>query len=82
VDLDSFGTKRVVKFVKGLDFQVTYPIVVDKRREVAARYGVSVLPTTIVIDRRGKVVYYHVGYAPGDEVEIEEVVKQALTSGP
>ena len=50
VDLDSFGTKRVVKFVKGLEFEVTYPIVVDKRREVAAKYGVSVLPTTIIID--------------------------------
>jgi peroxiredoxin len=81
VDLDSFGTKRVVKFVKGLDFKVTYPIVVDKRREVAARYGVSVLPTTIVIDRGGKVFYHHVGYAPGDEVEIEEKVKHALNSG-
>jgi len=81
VDLDSFGTKRVVKFVNSLDFKVTYPIVVDKRREVAARYGVSVLPTTVVIDRGGKVVYHHVGYAPGDEAEIEEKVKQALNSG-
>lgn len=81
VDLDSFGTKRVVKFVEGLDFRVTYPIVVDKRREVAAKYGVSVLPTTIIIDKTGKVIYYHVGYAPGDEAEIEETVKQALGAG-
>ena len=81
VDLDSFGTKRVVKFVKGLDFEVSYPIVVDKRREVAAKYGVSVLPTTIIIDKTGKVIYYHVGYAPGDEAEIEEKVKEALGVG-
>jgi len=78
VDLDSFGTKRVVKFVQGLDFKVTYPIVVDKQRQVAAKYAVSVLPTTIIIDRQGKVSYYHVGYAPGDEAEIEEKVKEAL----
>lgn len=81
VDLDSFGTKRVEKFVAGLDFKITYPIVVDKRREVAAKYGVSVLPTTIVIGRDGKVTYYHVGYSPGDEVEIEEKVKEALGLG-
>jgi peroxiredoxin len=81
VDLDSFGTKRVVKFVKGLKFEVPYPIVVDKRREVAAKYGVSVLPTTIVIDKAGKVTYYHVGYAPGDEAEIEEKVREALGVG-
>jgi len=78
VDLDSFGTKRVVKFVEGLDFKVGYPIVVDKQRQVAAKYAVSVLPTTIIIDRQGKVSYYHVGYAPGDEDEIEEKVKAAL----
>ncbi len=78
VDLDSFGTRRVVKFVQGLEFQIPYPIVIDKRREVAGQYGVTVLPTTIVIDRTGKVTYYHVGYSPGDEAEIEEKVKEAL----
>ena len=81
VDLDSFCTKRVKKFVSGLKFDVTYPIVVDKRRQVAAKYGVSVLPTTIIIDKNGKVIYYHVGYAPGDEDEIEEKVKEALGVG-
>ncbi len=80
VDLDSFGTKRVVKFVDGLDFKIPYPIVIDKQRQVAAKYGVSVLPTTVVIDRKGKVIDYHVGYAPGDEVEIEHKVQEALAS--
>jgi len=81
VDLDSFGTRRVKKFVKGLDFKVTYPIVIDKRRQVAAKYGVSVLPTTVVIDKDGKVIFYHVGYSPGDEEEIEQKVKEALGAG-
>ncbi|MBI5017076.1 MAG: TlpA family protein disulfide reductase [Deltaproteobacteria bacterium] len=78
IDLDSFGTKRVAQFVKGLAFKVPYPIVIDKSRQVAARYGVSVLPTTIVIDRQGRIHYYHVGYAPGDEKEIEEKVTSAV----
>lgn len=78
VDLDSFGTKRVAQFVKGLDFKVPYPIVIDKSRQVAARYGISVLPTMVLIDRQGKIAYYHVGYAPGDETEIEEKVRAAV----
>jgi peroxiredoxin len=78
VDLDSFGTKRVAQFVKGLEFKIPYPVVIDKSRQVAARYGVSVLPTTVVIDKQGKILYYHVGYAPGDEKEIEEKVRQAI----
>ncbi|MHB8766641.1 MAG: TlpA family protein disulfide reductase [Deferrisomatales bacterium] len=82
VDLDSFGTKRVVKFVEGLPFQVTYPIVVDRQRQVAAKYGVSVLPTAVVIDRAGRVAYYHVGYSPGDEVALEKKIAEALASRP
>jgi len=78
VDLDSFGQKRVVRFVQGLSFKITYPLVIDAQREVAAKYGVSVLPTTVVIDRKGKIIFYHVGYAPGDEATIEEKVKEAL----
>ena len=77
VDLDSFGSARVKKFVDGLDFKIPYTIVVDKRRKVAALYQVSVLPTTILIDKTGKIIYYHVGYKPGDETEIENKIKEA-----
>lgn len=77
VDLDSFGTKRVQQFVDKLDFKIPYPVVVDKRRKVAGQYSVSVLPTTIVIDKAGKISYFHVGYKPGDETEIENQVKAA-----
>lgn len=77
VDLDSFGTKRVQQFVDKLDFKIPYPIVVDKRRKVASQYSVSVLPTTIIIDKAGKITFFHVGYKPGDEAEIERQVKLA-----
>jgi thiol-disulfide isomerase/thioredoxin len=80
VDLDSFGTKRVKKFVKRLRFKIPYPIVVDKRRKVAGIYSVSVLPTTIIIDKNQKIIYYHVGYKPGDEKEIEAKILEAIGS--
>lgn len=82
VDLDSFGTKRVAKFLEGLPFRIPYPVVIDKQRQVAARYGVSVLPTVILIDRQGKVAYYHVGYAPGDETETEAKIREVLGLAP
>ena len=77
VDLDSFGTKRVQQFVDKLDFKIPYPVVVDKRRKVASQFTVSVLPTTIIIDKAGKIIFFHVGYKPGDEDEIEAKVKEA-----
>lgn len=78
IDMDSFGTKRVAQFVKGLNYRIPYPVVIDRERQIGARYGVSELPTTILIDRTGKIAYYHVNYAEGDEVEIEEQVKKAI----
>lgn len=76
IDLDSFGTKRVQQFVDKLDFKIPYPIVVDKRRKVAGLYSVSVLPTTILIDKAGKIAMFHVGYKPGDEDDIEKKIRE------
>jgi thiol-disulfide isomerase/thioredoxin len=81
VDLDSFGSKRVKKFVNKLKFELSYPIVVDKRRKVAALYSVSVLPTTVIIDKKGKTTFYHVGFKPGDEVDNENHIKAAIADG-
>ena len=78
VNLDSFGTRRVRRFVNGLSYEIPFPIVVDRRREAGGRYGVSVLPTTVVIDREGKVIYYGVGYSPGDEAKLDDKVREAL----
>ncbi len=78
VNLDSFGTRRVRRFVKGLSYEIPFPIAVDRKREAGGRYGVSVLPTTVVIDRQGKVIYYGVGYSPGDEAKLDDKVREAL----
>ncbi len=78
IDLDSFSPKRVQKFVDGLTFKITYPIIVDQKRDIANAYKVSMLPTTIVIGRDGKIKLFHVGYKPGDEKDIEELIAKEL----
>ena len=40
--------------------------------------GVSMLPTTILVDSSGVVRLFHVGYKPGFEKELEEIVKKHL----
>jgi cytochrome c biogenesis protein CcmG, thiol:disulfide interchange protein DsbE len=39
------------------------------------------VPYTFLLDQKGNVVYEHVGYAPGDEDELEEKIK-ALANKP
>jgi len=78
VNLDSFGTHRVVKFMQGMETKINFPVVIDKTRQIATSFNAMVLPTTLLIDASGKIRFYHVGYKPGDEKKLREIVAQAV----
>ncbi len=78
INLDSFGTRRVMRFINGLEYTIPYPVIIDKKRNIAMAFNAMVLPTTIVIDAGGKIRMYHVGYKKGDEKEIRKVIESSL----
>ncbi len=78
VNLDSFGTHRVVKFMHGMETKINFPVIIDKTRQVAQSFNAMVLPTTLVIDAAGKIRFYHVGYKQGDEKHLRSVIAQAV----
>ena len=55
---------------------ITYPIVFDEGDDVAHRYGVSNLPTLVLISRTGKILATRTGVTDDDDVE--SLVKEAL----
>jgi peroxiredoxin len=75
IDLDSFSPKRVQKFIDGLKFKIPYPVIVDANRDIANAFKVGMLPTTIIIGKDKKIKLYHIGFKPGDEKDIEEIIK-------
>jgi peroxiredoxin len=77
VDLDT-NTRRLKMFLKDPKKVTPYPIVMDKKREIASAYNVNILPTTIIIGKDGKIKLYHEGYKPGDEKHIEEIIKSLI----
>lgn len=46
---------------------VSFPILYDKESKVSRMYDVEGMPSTVIIDRKGKVRALHRGYKPGDE---------------
>jgi len=78
VNLDSFGTHRVAKFMQGMETRINFPVIIDKNRQIATAFNAMVLPTTLLIDASGKVRYYHVGYKPGDEKQLRGIDAQAV----
>jgi thiol-disulfide isomerase/thioredoxin len=55
---------------------LSYPIVYDEGDQVAQRYGVTNLPTLVVINGKGNIVAVRV--APEDEGTIEDLISQAM----
>ena len=52
-----------------------YRVLVDSNKEFQQRANVASVPHTILLDQSGNVVFEHVGYNPGDELELEEQIK-------
>jgi peroxiredoxin len=48
---------------------VSFPILYDTDSKVSKLYGVSGMPSTVIVDRKGTVRMIHRGYKPGDEEE-------------
>lgn len=57
---------------KGWDYRV----LVDSNKEFQQTANVSSVPHTLLLDQSGNIVFEHVGYAPGDELELEEKIKE------
>ena len=53
-------------------YDYTFPVLLDLDGTVAARYGASAIPTSVIIDREGIVVEHFVGMRP------ESIFRQAL----
>jgi peroxiredoxin len=54
---------------------VSFPILYDKESKVSRMYDVAGMPSTVIIDRTGKVRVLHRGYKPGDENEYLDSIR-------
>ena len=66
---------RVFAFTGTLDTQPTFNILLDSKSQVSQRYGVRGLPTTYLIDKKGKVRYRAIGGREFDHPEVEKIIQ-------
>jgi cytochrome c biogenesis protein CcmG/thiol:disulfide interchange protein DsbE len=59
-------------------FPPSFDVRFDPQGEVAERFKVQGMPTSIVIDRHGTVRFTHIGFRPVDETAYENEVRQVL----
>jgi peroxiredoxin len=56
----------------------TFPVLYDTAGTVARMYYAYDMPFDVLIDTKGKIVYSHLGYMKGDEIELDERIKNLL----
>lgn len=51
-----------------------YRILLDSNKELSIAANIQSVPYTFLLDQQGNIVFEHIGYAPGDEDELEEKI--------
>ena len=57
---------------------VSFPILYDRDSKVSKLYDVGGMPSTVIIDRSGKLRVLHRGYKPGDENEYLDSIRTLI----
>lgn len=67
---------KIVPFVRSMG--IVYPILRDINSEAMTDMNVTSVPTLLIIDSNGELVYTHEGFRPGDEKVIKREILRLL----
>jgi thiol-disulfide isomerase/thioredoxin len=76
VSVDESGVEPVQQFVK--EHKMKYPVALDPAGNLANMLQTSVLPTTVLLDREGKIVWKRLGAIMPNDVELAKAIEAAL----
>ena len=77
VGVDLLGKPMLVSWAAHNN--ISYPVLLDPIFSVPEKYGFSFTPSSVIIDKDGKIAFIHAGYRPQDietfEKKLEELLK-------
>jgi len=56
----------------------TFPVFQDPNSQTFKKLNGNIMPTNILINKDGKILWRHYGYLPGDEIGMEKEIRSAL----
>ncbi len=78
VSQDTKGKSAVVSYVEKNGYH--FKILLDPENKVGESYGVSGVPETFIIDRKGRIVAHHMGAFDWSRPDVKEALQQLLAS--
>jgi peroxiredoxin len=73
VEEDSSEAKKLLQ-----NMPVSFPVLFDNESVVSKQYDVVAMPSTVLVDRDGKMRFLHKGYKPGEEEIYLEMVRSLI----
>jgi len=73
---DVRNTAKVKTYVNGEGW--TYNVLLDINQDLKRAMGIQSVPYTVLVDKKGNIVYIHNGYLEGDELELEKEIQKIL----
>jgi peroxiredoxin len=80
ISIDGTGENAVKPYMAKNGF--TFPTLIDQRMDVARQFGVRGTPTTVVIDRAGKIVARGIGPLDLETPEFKQYLQALLAQSP
>jgi cytochrome c biogenesis protein CcmG/thiol:disulfide interchange protein DsbE len=74
------GQSKVKPFLRAR--KLTFPIALDSDGGLMKRMRVTALPTTILVDRDGEIVYRRAGFTKGSEKDLIKAIEALMTPKP
>ena len=60
------------------EFKVSFPVLFDPEQKTGKLYRLKAMPSTVILNRSGKVRHVHLGYKPGYEKEYDKQVRRLV----
>jgi peroxiredoxin len=70
------NSSDAVSFLK--ETPVTFPILYDPDNDVSRLFDVAAMPSTVIVDREGKMRFLHHGYQPGYENAYQDQIRELI----
>lgn len=77
VGVDLLGKPMLVSWAAHNN--LNFPVLLDPIFAVPEKYGFSFTPSSVIIDREGKIAFIHSGYRPQDIQLFENKIKELVT---
>lgn len=59
---------------KGFDF----PVLFDLNLDISRLYYAQSVPYSVILDKKGMIIYSHLGYMKGDEIKVKEIISSQI----